>query len=73
MIGSVISASVIIRSDIIFIKPPTMEVSQEFAFDLRLKSNRLYQPEQPARRPLSPQEEKIQLLRKIEAVSASNR
>lgn len=50
-----------------------MEVSQEFAFDLRLKSNRLYQPEQPARRPLSPQEEKIQLLRKIEAVSASNR
>jgi len=50
-----------------------MEVSQEFSFDLRLKSNRLYQAEIQPRRPLSPQEEKIQLLKKIEAVSTRNR
>ena len=60
-------------SDIIFIKPPTMEVSQELSFDVRLKSNRLYQVETQPRRQLSPQEEKIQLLKKIEAVTASNR
>jgi hypothetical protein len=50
-----------------------MEVSQEFSYDLRLKSNRLYKAEPQPRRQLSPQEEKIELIKKIEAISASNR
>ena len=50
-----------------------MEVSQEFSFDLRPKTNRLYQAEPQPRRQLSPQEEKMQLLKKIEALSAGNR